>query len=86
MQALVRGKPLNAELSQPERALFEYVKQVTESVFRATADNFRILREHWWTDPQIAETVQITALFACFKITAVFACFNRVADLLGVPK
>ena len=33
------------------------------------------LRGHGWTDPQIAEMVYITALFAFF---------NRVADAFGI--
>ena len=34
------------------------------------------LRNHGWTEPQIAEAVYITAMFAFF---------NRVADAFGVP-
>jgi alkylhydroperoxidase family enzyme len=33
------------------------------------------LRDHGWTDPEIAEAVYITALFAFF---------NRVADAFGI--
>jgi alkylhydroperoxidase family enzyme len=33
------------------------------------------LRDHGWTDPQIAEAVYITAMFAFF---------NRVADAFGI--
>jgi alkylhydroperoxidase family enzyme len=33
------------------------------------------LREHGWTEPQIAEAVYITAMFAFF---------NRVADTFGI--
>jgi alkylhydroperoxidase family enzyme len=36
----------------------------------------QLLRDHGWTDPQIAEAVYITALFAFF---------NRVADAFGIP-
>jgi alkylhydroperoxidase family enzyme len=34
------------------------------------------LRDHGWTEPQIAEAVYITAMFAFF---------NRVADAFGIP-
>ena len=35
------------------------------------------LRRHGWTDPQIAEAVYITAMFAFF---------NRVADAFGIDR
>jgi alkylhydroperoxidase family enzyme len=62
-------------LSQAERALLDYVKKVTEAAYRTTPEDVQILREHGWTDPQIAEAVYITALFAFF---------NRVADAFGI--
>jgi alkylhydroperoxidase family enzyme len=39
-------------------------------------EDVQLLRDHGWTDPQIAEAVYITAMFAFF---------NRVADAFGVP-
>jgi len=36
----------------------------------------QILRDHGWSEPQIAEAVYITAMFAFF---------NRVADAFGIP-
>ena len=62
-------------MSQAERALLDYVKKVTEAAYRTTPEDVQILREHGWTDPQIAEAVYITALFAFF---------NRVADAFGI--
>ncbi len=76
MQALVHGKLDDAELSKAERALLDYVTNVTEAAYRTTADDVQALREHGWTDPQIAEAVYITAMFAFF---------NRVADAFGIP-
>lgn len=76
MQALVEGKLDEAELSPAERALLEYVAKVTEAAYRTTADDVQTLRDHGWTEPQIAEAVYITAMFAFF---------NRVADAFGVP-
>ena len=39
-------------------------------------EDVQALREYGWTDPQIAEAVYITAMFAFF---------NRVADAFGIP-
>jgi alkylhydroperoxidase family enzyme len=76
VQALAHGKLDEAELSQAERALLEYVTKVTEAAYRTTAEDVQVLRDHGWTDPQIAEAVYITAMFAFF---------NRVADAFGIP-
>jgi uncharacterized peroxidase-related enzyme len=76
VQALVDGKLDEAELSKAERALLDYVTKVTEAAYRTTAEDVQALREHGWTDPQIAEAVYITAMFAFF---------NRVADAFGIP-
>lgn len=76
MQALAHGKLDEAELSPAERALLEYVTKVTEAAYRTTREDVQVLRDHGWTDPQIAEAVYITAMFAFF---------NRVADAFGIP-
>ena len=76
MQALAHGKLDEAELSPAERALLEYATKVTEAAYRTTAEDVQLLRDHGWTDPQIAEAVYITAMFAFF---------NRVADAFGIP-
>ena len=75
MQALVDGKLDEAELTSAERALLEYVAKVTEAAYRTTAEDVQALRDHGWTEPQIAEAVYITAMFAFF---------NRVADAFGI--
>jgi len=75
VQALTRGKPDEAELSPAERALLNYVTKVTEAAYRTTAEDVQMLRDHGWTEPQIAEAVYITAMFAFF---------NRVADAFGI--
>lgn len=49
---------------------------MTEAAYRTTADDVQKLRDHSWTEDQIAEAVYVTALFAFF---------NRVADAFGVP-
>jgi alkylhydroperoxidase family enzyme len=76
VQALVAGNLEEAGLDDPHRALLEYVTKVTEAAYRTTPEDVQLLREQGWTDPQIAEAVYITAMFAFF---------NRVADAFGVP-
>lgn len=65
----------SAPLTAAERALLGFVKLVTNSAYRTTDADVQILRDHDWTDPQIAE---------CVYITALFAFFNRVADAFGI--
>jgi alkylhydroperoxidase family enzyme len=75
VQAIAAGKLDEAGLSDAERALLEYVTKVTEAAYRTTHEDVQTLRDHGWTEPQIAEAVYITAMFAFF---------NRVADAFGV--
>lgn len=75
IEALGRGEIAAAGLSSPERALMEFVELVTRHAYRATPEHTAALRQAGWTDPQIAEAVYITALFAFF---------NRVADAFGL--
>ena len=75
MKAIAEGKLEEAGLSDAERALLEYVTKVTEAAYRTTTDDVQLLRNHGWTEPQIAEAVYITAMFAFF---------NRVADAFGI--
>ena len=75
MQAIAEGKLDQAELTPAERVLLEYVARVTEAAYRTTAQDVQILRDHGWSEPQIAEAVYITAMFAFF---------NRVADAFGI--
>lgn len=75
IEALGRGDVAAAPLSPAERALLEFVELVTRHAYRSTADDAARLRQAGWTDPQIAEAVYITALFAFF---------NRVADAFGL--
>jgi uncharacterized peroxidase-related enzyme len=75
VQALVKGNIDEADLSPAERVLLDYVAKVTEAAYRTTSDDVQNLRDHGWTEPQIAEAVYITAMFAFF---------NRVADAFGI--
>jgi alkylhydroperoxidase family enzyme len=62
-------------LSPADRALLDYVTKVTEAAYRTTHDDVQRLRDVGWTEPQIAEAVYVTAMFAYF---------NRVADAFGI--
>ena len=75
MQAIAKGDLEDAGLTPAERALLDYVKKVTEAAYKTTHEDVQALRDHGWTDPQIAEAVYITAMFAFF---------NRVADAFGI--
>ena len=75
MQALAHGDLAGAGLSDAERGLLEYVSKVTEAAYRTTHEDVQGLRDLGWTEPQIAEAVYITAMFAFF---------NRVADAFGI--
>jgi alkylhydroperoxidase family enzyme len=75
VDALGRGDLDAAPVPPEERALLELVALVTHRAYRTTDEDVQKLRDHGWTDPQIAEAVYITALFAFF---------NRVADAFGL--
>jgi alkylhydroperoxidase family enzyme len=75
VEALGRGDLDAAPVTPEERALLELVATVTHHAYRTTDEEVQRLRDLGWTDPQIAEAVYITALFAFF---------NRVADAFGL--
>jgi alkylhydroperoxidase family enzyme len=76
VQAIAEGKLDEAGLNSAERALLDYVARITEAAYRTTPEDVQVLRDCGWTEPQIAEAVYITAMFAFF---------NRVADAFGIP-
>jgi alkylhydroperoxidase family enzyme len=73
--AIAEGQLDDAGLSEAERGLLDYVKKVTEAAYRTTPQDVQRLRDLGWTEPQIAEAVYVTAMFAFF---------NRVADAFGI--
>lgn len=75
VRALARGDLAAAPVGDAERALLRLVEVVTRHAYRTSDADVEALRQHGWTDPQIAEAVYITALFAFF---------NRVADAFGI--
>ena len=74
-QSLQRADLDAAGLSEAERGLLEVVKLITMTAYKTTDEDIHRLRDLGWSDPQIAEAVYITALFAFF---------NRVADAFGL--
>lgn len=75
VEALARADLAAAPVSQAERALLEVAETITRHAYRVADTDMERLRAHGWTDPQIAEMVYVTALFAFF---------NRVADAFGI--
>jgi alkylhydroperoxidase family enzyme len=75
IEALERGDLKAAPLSDAQRALLEVVELLTRHAYRTTDRDVERLREAGWSDPQIAEAVYVTAMFAFF---------NRVADAFGL--
>lgn len=75
VEALSRGDLAAAPVSPAERELLSLVELLTKHAYRCQPDDIERLRAAGWTDPQIAEAVYITALFAFF---------NRVADAFGL--
>lgn len=73
--AIAEGDLDGAGLTSAERVLLEYVRKVTEAAPRTTPEDVQRLRDAGWTEPQIAEAVYVTAMFAFF---------NRVADAFGI--
>jgi uncharacterized peroxidase-related enzyme len=76
VDGLSHGQIDLAVLSPGEAALMEYVKKVTVAAYKTVPEDVQKLRDHGWSEDQIAEAVYITAMFAFF---------NRVADAFGVP-
>ena len=75
-EALGRADLSAAPVTEPQRALLEYARLLTERPAASTQADLEHLRQAGWTDAQIAEAVYIIALFAFF---------NRVADAFGLP-
>jgi alkylhydroperoxidase family enzyme len=73
--ALAKGDVAGAPLTDKDRALMRLVELVTRHAWRTTQEDIDRVRSLGWTDPEIAEAIYITALFAFF---------NRVADAFGL--
>jgi alkylhydroperoxidase family enzyme len=75
IDALARAKLDEAAVTDAERALLRFVEVITRHAYKTTDEDVQRLRDHDWSDEQIAEAVYVTALFAFF---------NRVADAFGI--
>lgn len=73
--ALSKGDLAAAPVTEAERALLTWVELLTRQSYKNTPEDVQRVRDAGWTEPQIAEGVYITALFAFF---------NRVADAFGL--
>jgi alkylhydroperoxidase family enzyme len=73
--ALFKGNLASAPVTDAERALLTFVELLTRHAYKNTPEDVQRVRDAGWTEPQIAEGVYITALFAFF---------NRVADAFGL--
>lgn len=73
--AIGRADLAAADITPAEKALLEFARRLTHESYRTTPDDIQRLRDAGWTEPQIAEAVYITAMFAFF---------NRVANAFGL--
>jgi alkylhydroperoxidase family enzyme len=73
--ALERGDLGAAPVEPAERALLEMVRKLTLTPAWMADEDVQRVRDAGWAEPQIAEAVYITSLFAFF---------NRVADAFGL--
>lgn len=65
-QALRDGDLNAAGLDQSERLLLEFVATITRAAYRVTDEQVQQLRDHGWSDEQIAEAAYDAALFNLF--------------------
>ncbi|WP_348266438.1 peroxidase-related enzyme [Edaphobacter paludis] len=73
--ALFTGDLTSPSLTVNERGLLNFVAKVTDESYKISRADIASLQDAGWREPQIAETVHITALFSCF---------NRVANTFGL--
>lgn len=75
VDALGRGDIDAAPIEESEKVLLRFVRLLTHEPYRNTPEEIQTLRDAGWSEPQIAEAVYITAMFAFF---------NRVANGFGL--
>ncbi len=73
--AIGKGELDDARITSSEKALLKFAYQLTNQSYRNTPEDVQVLRDAGWSEPQIAEAVYVTALFAFF---------NRVANGFGL--
>jgi uncharacterized peroxidase-related enzyme len=74
--ALLACDPQTGTFTKGERVLLEFVAAVNRGGESVCPGGVQNLRNHGWTDLQIAEAIHLTALFATF---------NRVVNAFGLP-
>ncbi len=65
-RAIRDGDIDRAPITPAERTLLAFVETLTRHAYRITDEQVQDLRDVGWTDPQIAETVYVGALFSLF--------------------
>ncbi len=63
-------------ITPPQRVLLDFARKITQDSQAIAPSDIEDLRVAGWSDLQIAETIHLTALFACF---------NRVVNAFGLP-
>ncbi len=76
LKALTTGALADDSITVPEGLLLEFVRKVTVESHKIDEADMRDLRATGWDERQIAESIYVAA---------VFACFNRVANAFGLP-
>jgi uncharacterized peroxidase-related enzyme len=76
LNALLTGDLGDVSISTPERYLLEFVRKVTVESHKVEEVDILNLRASGWDEKQIAESIHVAAMFACF---------NRVANAFGLP-
>jgi len=76
LPALLAGNLEHASIGTPEVHLLEFVRKVTVESSKVDEVDIQNLRASGWDEKQIAESIHMAAMFACF---------NRVANAFGLP-
>jgi uncharacterized peroxidase-related enzyme len=76
LNALRTGDLGDVSISTPEGYLLEFVRKVTVESHKVDDADILDLRASGWDEKQIAESIHMAAMFACF---------NRVANAFGLP-
>ena len=75
LASILEGTVNAPALSESESALLTFAAKVNEQSYAIVPADIATIRHAGWTDPQIAEAIHVTALFATY---------NRVANAFGL--
>jgi uncharacterized peroxidase-related enzyme len=76
LEAVMECRLESKAITPAQRVLLDFAQKITQDSQAIAPADIEALRVAGWTDLQIAETVHVTALFACF---------NRVVNAFGLP-